>query len=37
MAHLVVHTEAVDKRDEWEKFMSTVTNWDTETYLDYLP
>lgn len=25
------------KRDEWEKFMSTVTNWDTEMYLDYLP
>ena len=25
------------KRDEWEKFMSTVTNWDTDTYLDYLP
>ena len=25
------------KRDEWEKFMATVTNWDTDTYLDYLP
>ena len=25
------------KRDEWEKFMATVTDWDTETYLDYLP
>lgn len=25
------------KRDEWEKFMSTVTDWDTNTYLDYLP
>ena len=25
------------KRDEWEKFMATVTDWDIETYLDYLP
>ena len=25
------------KRDEWERFMATVTTWDTETYLDYLP
>jgi glutamine synthetase len=25
------------KRDEWERFMSTVTDWDTNTYLDYLP
>ena len=25
------------KRDEWERFMSTVTDWDTENYLDYLP
>jgi glutamine synthetase len=25
------------KRDEWEKFMSTVTNWDLQTYWDYLP
>jgi glutamine synthetase len=25
------------KRDEWEKFMATVTNWDIEMYLDYLP
>jgi len=25
------------KRDEWEKFMATVTNWDVETYLDCLP
>ncbi|MGQ0651926.1 MAG: glutamine synthetase family protein [Betaproteobacteria bacterium] len=25
------------KRDEWEKFMATVTDWDTNTYLDYLP
>ena len=25
------------KRDEWEKFMSTVTRWDLETYWDYLP
>ena len=23
--------------DEWEKFMATVTDWDTEMYLDYLP
>ncbi len=25
------------KNDEWEKFMSTVTDWDQETYLDCLP
>ena len=25
------------KRDEWEKFMSTVTEWDVDTYLDCLP
>jgi glutamine synthetase len=25
------------KRDEWERFNHTVTNWDVETYLDYLP
>ncbi|MBD2102651.1 glutamine synthetase family protein [Leptolyngbya sp. FACHB-261] len=25
------------KRDEWEKFLATVTDWDTETYLDCLP
>jgi glutamine synthetase len=25
------------KRDEWERFMATVTDWDTENYLDYLP
>jgi len=25
------------KRDEWEKFLSTVTDWDLETYLDCLP
>lgn len=25
------------KRDEWEKFMATVTSWDLETYWDYLP
>jgi glutamine synthetase len=25
------------KRDEWERFMHTTTNWDVETYLDYLP
>ncbi len=25
------------KNDEWEKFMSTVTDWDQEMYLDYLP
>ncbi len=25
------------KRDEWEKFMATVTDWDMEMYLDYLP
>ena len=25
------------KRDEWERFMATVTTWDRETYLDYLP
>lgn len=25
------------KRDEWERFMATVTDWDVETYLDCLP
>ena len=25
------------KRDEWEKFMSTVTEWDIKMYLDCLP
>jgi glutamine synthetase len=25
------------KRDEWEKFMSTVTDWDLNQYWDYLP
>jgi len=25
------------KNDEWEKFMSTVTQWDIDTYLDVLP
>lgn len=25
------------KNDEWEKFMSTVTDWDMDTYLDCLP
>jgi glutamine synthetase len=25
------------KRDEWEKFLATVTDWDLETYLDCLP
>jgi glutamine synthetase len=25
------------KTDEWERFMHTTTNWDVETYLDYLP
>ncbi|MGH7535744.1 MAG: glutamine synthetase, partial [Gemmatimonadales bacterium] len=25
------------KRDEWEKYMATVTDWDVATYLDYLP
>jgi glutamine synthetase len=25
------------KRDEWESFMATVTDWDTDTYLDCLP
>ena len=25
------------KRDEWEKFLSTVTDWDVKTYLDCLP
>ena len=25
------------KRDEWERFMATVTEWDTETYMDCLP
>ena len=25
------------KRDEWEKFMATVTEWDVEQYMDCLP
>lgn len=25
------------KNDEWERFMSTVTDWDVETYMDALP
>lgn len=25
------------KRDEWERFNSTVTDWDLDTYWDYLP
>ena len=25
------------KRDEWERFMHTTTDWDQETYMDYLP
>jgi glutamine synthetase len=25
------------KRDEWERFMSTVTEWDVAKYMDYLP
>ena len=25
------------KRDEWEKFLSAVTQWDVDTYLDILP
>ena len=25
------------KRDEWERFLHTTTNWDLETYLDCLP
>lgn len=25
------------KRDEWERFNHTVTDWDLKTYLDYLP
>ncbi|PIG93112.1 glutamine synthetase [Gloeocapsopsis sp. IPPAS B-1203] len=25
------------KRDEWERFLSTVSNWDIENYLDCLP
>ncbi len=25
------------KNDEWERFNHTVTNWDVDTYLDYLP
>jgi glutamine synthetase len=25
------------KRDEWEKFLATTTNWDLETYMDCLP
>ena len=25
------------KRDEWDKFLSTVTDWDMDTYMDCLP
>jgi len=25
------------KTDEWERFMHTTTDWDTDTYMDYLP
>ena len=25
------------KKDEWEKFLATVTEWDLKTYLDVLP
>ena len=25
------------KNDEWEQFMSTVTDWDQDMYMDYLP
>ena len=25
------------KNDEWEKFLSAVTQWDVDTYLDVLP
>jgi len=25
------------KTDEWERFMHTTTDWDAETYMDYLP
>jgi len=25
------------KRDEWDRFMATVTSWDYEKFLEYLP
>jgi glutamine synthetase len=25
------------KRDEWERYNATVTDWDVETYMDCLP
>jgi glutamine synthetase len=25
------------KRDEWNRFMATVTEWDYERFLEYLP
>lgn len=25
------------KTDEWERFMATTTDWDSDTYMDYLP
>jgi len=25
------------KKDEWEKFLATVTQWDLDEYLDVLP
>ncbi|MFQ5971821.1 MAG: glutamine synthetase family protein [Alphaproteobacteria bacterium] len=33
MYHVFMHY----KRDEWEKFLATVTEWDLETYMDCLP
>jgi len=25
------------KRDEWERFLATVSDWDYQNYMDYLP
>ena len=25
------------KRDEWERFLSTVTQWDIDRYMDFIP
>ncbi len=29
--------EIPKSRDEWERFMATVTEWDLRTYMDCLP
>ena len=31
------HVFSQYKRDEWERFIGTVTEWDVKEYLDILP